>query len=448
MRGHRRFIASSLVGLMTLLAITTAAWSAQVRVATYNIQFLSTDVVNQGDRLNKLRDVITVLDAHVIGLQEIADRTALERVFPPTEWHLVIDDDSTDLQDLAVAVRKPLRVMGVPADLDADDEHFLFAHETETLFPNRRDLLAVTIQLPDESATFVVMVHHGKSRAGGRATTDPRREGAARAMIQVFERDFDDRDFILLGDFNDNPDDRSLNILETGDPNAPGGPEEIDGPFLANLTEPLMAAGHVSWGKGPVDISGEQVNTLDPGSRQRNNLARGTDQHTGMILFDQILIPVRMRDRYVDGSAKVFSHASALRGSEQTRASDHLPVFADFVFGGVEPPPPPVAAVRMLSLLPNPDGPDEGREEVTIGNGTAEEVNLTGWTLRDRAGNHFALEGVIPARDQLTITMRVFSMPLNNSGDDVSLLDPQGQVRHHVSYAVAQAGSGTVVTVE
>jgi hypothetical protein len=74
---------------MTLLAITTAAWSAQVRVATYNIQFLSTDVVNQGDRLNKLRDVITVLDAHVIGLQEIADRAALERVFPPTEWHLV-----------------------------------------------------------------------------------------------------------------------------------------------------------------------------------------------------------------------------------------------------------------------------------------------------------------------------------------------------------------------
>jgi hypothetical protein len=66
------------------------------------------------------------------------------------------------------------------------------------------------------------MVHHGKSRAGGRATTDPRREGAA----------------------------------------------------------------------------------------------RGTDQHTGAILFDQILIPVRMRARYVEGSAKVFNHASALRGSE------------------------------------------------------------------------------------------------------------------------------------
>jgi Endonuclease/Exonuclease/phosphatase family len=229
MRRHRWFTPAYVLGLVSLLVFTTAAWSAQVRVAIYNIQFLSTEVVNQGDRLNKLREVIALLDAHVIGLQEIADRAALELLFPPTEWHLVIDDDSTDTQDLAVAVRKPLRVVGLPPDLDADDEHFLFTHESETLLPNRRDLLAVTVQLWDESATFVVMVHHGKSCDGGRAAPDFRREGAARAMIQVFERDFDDRDFILLGDFNNHPDDRSLNILETSDPNAPGGPEEIGG---------------------------------------------------------------------------------------------------------------------------------------------------------------------------------------------------------------------------
>jgi endonuclease/exonuclease/phosphatase family metal-dependent hydrolase len=448
MRGQWCVLRGSLWVMMALLVWTTGAWSAQVRVATYNIQFLSTDVTTQGDRLGKLREVIALLDAHVIGLQEIANRAALELLFPPEEWHLVIDDDSPDAQDLAVAVRKPLRVVGLPADLDADDEHFLFAHETETFFPNRRDLLAVTVQLPDESATFAVMVHHGKSRAGGRAATDFRREGAARAMLRVFERDFDDREFILLGDFNDNPDDRSLNILETGDPNAPGGPEEIDGPFLANLTEPLMAAGHVSHGKSAMDIVGDQIDTLDPMSRQRNNVARGTDQHTGMILFDQILIPERMRERHVAGSTKVFNHASALLGSAQTRASDHLPVFADFVFGGVEPPPPPAAAVRILSLLPNPEGPDEGREQVTIGNGTTEEVNLAGWTLRDRAGNRFALTGSIPAQQPLTITMHEFSMPLNNSGDDVSILDPQGQVRHHVSYLAIQAASGMIVTFE
>jgi hypothetical protein len=208
-----------------------------------------------------------------------------------------------------------------------------------------------------------------------------------------------------------------------------------------------MAAGHVSHGKGAMDLVGDQVNTLDPASRQRNNLARGTNQHTGMILFDQILIPVRMRERHVEGSTTVFNHASALRGTEQTRASDHLPVFADFVFGDGGPPPPP-AAVRILSLLPNPEGPDEGREQVTISNGTAEAVELTGWMLRDRAGNRFALTGMVPGQQQLMITMREFSMPLNNSGDDVSLLDPQGQVRHHITYTAAQAQPGAVVTSE
>jgi lamin tail-like protein len=104
--------------------------------------------------------------------------------------------------------------------------------------------------------------------------------------------------------------------------------------------------------------------------------------------------------------------------------------------------------VRIRSLLRNPDGPDDGREQVTLGNRTAEEVNLAGWMLRDRAGNRFALIGVVPAQQQLTITMREFSMPLNNSGNDVSLLDPQGQVRHHVSYSAGQAASGAVVTFE
>jgi hypothetical protein len=162
---------------------------------------------------------------------------------------------------------------------------------------------------------------------------------------------------------------------------------------------------------------GDQVDTLGPASRQRHNLAPGTNQHTGMMLFDQMVIPVRIRERHVEGSTTVFNHASALRGSEPTRASVHLPVFADLVLGDGGPPPPPTAAVRILSLLPNPEGPDEGREQVTISNGTAEAVELTGWTLRDRAGNRFILTSNIPAQQQLTLTMRECSMPLNNSGE-------------------------------
>src|SRR5262245_23269350 len=87
MRGRRWSITSSLAGLLALLGVVTVAWGTQVRVATYNIQFLSTEVVNQGDHLSRLREVIAALDADVIGLQEIADRAALRHVFPPTARH-------------------------------------------------------------------------------------------------------------------------------------------------------------------------------------------------------------------------------------------------------------------------------------------------------------------------------------------------------------------------
>ncbi|HSF30410.1 MAG TPA: hypothetical protein VLK82_08060 [Candidatus Tectomicrobia bacterium] len=158
-----------------------------------------------------------------------------------------------------------------------------------------------------------------------------------------------------------------------------------------------MGAGHVSHGKGPLDIVGEQINTVDFGSRVRNNLARGTNQHTGTILFAQILIPIHMRARFMEESTCIFTHASALRGSAQTRASDHLPAFADFIFGPTEPPPP-VAAVHILSVLPNSDAPDEGREEVRLRNGTAEAVDLAGWMLRDRVYNRIGLAGLVPAQ--------------------------------------------------
>ena len=38
--------------------------------------------------------------------------------------------------------------------------------------------------------------------------------------------------------------------------------------------------------------------------------------------------------------------------------------------------------------------------------------------------------------------MTVFSMPLNNSGDDVFLLDPDGAVHHSVSYEKSEVSPG------
>jgi endonuclease/exonuclease/phosphatase family metal-dependent hydrolase len=416
----------------------------QLRIATYNIKFLDTNVSSQGDRLSKLQQVISLLDAQVIGLQEIKDRAALELLFPPQDWSIVIDDDSNDTQDVALAVRKPFKVLNLPDDLDADDEHFLFPSSADNeFFPSRRDVLTVEVGLPTSNKSFFVMVFHSKSRVGGRTNTDGRREGSARKVLEVLKRDYEDKDFILLGDFNDNPDDASLNILETADPNAIGGPEEIDGPFLSNLTEELCVAGHVSHGRTQNDIIDGKINTIDPQSRNRNNNARGTNTNTGDILFDQILIPVSMKSKYVSGSITVFDDGIAIAGTSNTQASDHLPVSAEFIFEE-EPSNPPVG-IRIISLLPNPHGQDAGREEVTIGNFTTSQLNLQGWKLRDRAGKLFTLTGIVPANSKLTIIMTVNSMPLNNDGDEVELLDSQGVVKHKVTYSTSEVISGVPI---
>ena len=102
--------------------------------------------------------------------------------------------------------------------------------------------------------------------------------------------------------------------------------------------------------------------------------------------------------------------------------------------------------VRIVSLLPNPVGADRGHEQVTIGNFTDNPLDLAGWTLRDRASNKFRLRGTVLANSNLTITMEIFSMPLNNNGDEVSLIDPDGMVRHHVEYSEADVTEGRIIT--
>jgi endonuclease YncB( thermonuclease family) len=98
--------------------------------------------------------------------------------------------------------------------------------------------------------------------------------------------------------------------------------------------------------------------------------------------------------------------------------------------------------VEIIALLPNPAGPDRGHEEVTLANSTAEEINLVGWKLRDRAGNQFSLSGTIPAMSKRVIQMTDPSMPLNNDGDDLFLIDGSGAVRIRVSYSENQVAEG------
>ena len=128
--------------LCVLIAISLLVpgpiWSQEdvaVRIATDNIKFLSEARLDQTNRQGceaKIEEVIELLDADVIGLQEIDNRYALERVFDPADWILIIDegaDGDADDQNVALAVRLPFNVVGFDSgDFNADDQHVLFTN--------------------------------------------------------------------------------------------------------------------------------------------------------------------------------------------------------------------------------------------------------------------------------------------------------------------------------
>jgi endonuclease/exonuclease/phosphatase family metal-dependent hydrolase len=289
----------ALAGSLIIAAISAtaicqvSASPAKLRIATYNIQNLKTESARDGDRIAKLRKIVSDIGADVFALQEIADRKAVELVFSPTDWQIIIDDESKDEQDLAVAMRKTWKPLGFEADLDADDRHFLApGQSSESFFPNRRDALHVPISTPDGRRTLHVICVHLKSRRDGRSKTESRREGAGRILATVISTRLSGQQVVVMGDFNDTPDDRCLNILETGQLEAPAGPEETDGALFVNLCEPLIARDWATEGCKPEYIE-KQTGWIDvrvPGSRKRNNDQRGSDRHSGPALFDQILI--------------------------------------------------------------------------------------------------------------------------------------------------------------
>jgi hypothetical protein len=221
----------------------------RVRIATYNIRYLN--VAIHADRADALQKVVSKLQADIIGLQEIDNKAALAAIFPPAKWTIVIDDKSGDNQDLALVVRKGITVLlkdGSPLRYDADgtlldrDKLFLFPKAADNSgFPKRRDVLCLLVKLLHDAGQFHVMVHHAKSRYRGRAATAPRRAEASKQLIRKLDAAFDGKEFVLLGDFNDSPDDKSLNILETGTQHAVAAKEGDEGAFLVNLTEPLFA---------------------------------------------------------------------------------------------------------------------------------------------------------------------------------------------------------------
>lgn len=310
----------------------------RVRVATYNIEWFGEEA--NPARVANLKSVIKSIDANVVGMQEIASKKALTQVFDD-EWQLGIKDDPADYQEPAIAVKKPLVL---------ESYGLVFPGPAlDYAFPNARDVLRAVVATPS-GQRFTCYVVHLKSRRGGRANTDPQREMATGLIAAYIAGRPEERYALVMGDMNDAPDDRSVNILETGDLLASGGrPERRAKTLMVNPMEPLYDQDAVTYGVND-RFNGTELEARVEGAKAENEKFRGqnpnypADYRVTQTLLDQILVTPGLAQRMV-GGATIYGGIDALRGrggrttlvdgkpdyvEKGDLASDHLPVVVEF----------------------------------------------------------------------------------------------------------------------
>jgi endonuclease/exonuclease/phosphatase family metal-dependent hydrolase len=325
---------SKLTIVLTLF-ISCSVVSQSLKIATYNIYFLDDGI--SPERKHNLQTVIRELDADVIAFQEINNPAALENILTPN-YSIAMIDDTAEVQEIALAVRIPLMIKSYS---------YIFPDTLfDDAFPRTRNLLQV--ELEGYGRDFYFLVHHFKSRSGGRHQTDERRISASRMIVRHIRQNLSGQNVILLGDFNDNPDDRTLNILEYGSFDAPAGIDEAEDTFLYNTSEALVEKDYCSWGYNYHfnEIQGDTFDLVIAGSRDENNKWRDKDYdywkdvEIKEILIDQILVSMNLKS--LVKKVGILHTASAVQGTpskarftnygiEYPRrgsfASDHLPVW-------------------------------------------------------------------------------------------------------------------------
>ncbi|MBS1720455.1 MAG: endonuclease/exonuclease/phosphatase family protein [Armatimonadetes bacterium] len=318
---------------LSLLSAWIAVQGGTTRVATYNIEWFPEDA--PAERIDSLKSVLNNVKPNIIAVQEVQSLKALTQLFD-SEWQIGIADETSEDQEPGIAVKKPYRLESY--GLVFKDPLFDYA------FPGKRDVLRAEVSTPGgKKLTFYVV--HMKSRSGGRLQTAPQRTMAA-GLLAAYIKGKNDENAVVLGDFNDAPDDQSLNILKSGDLNAKGG-KWTGKPMLVDLLDDMYRKDAVSHGLCDL-YRGQALPAVVAGAYGENERTRGIDYRypqdlkVTQILFDQILVSPKLAE---GATPMIYSGADALKGrrgrvrrndegraeytQKGTRASDHLPVYAD-----------------------------------------------------------------------------------------------------------------------
>lgn len=92
--------------------------------------------------------------------------------------------------------------------------------------------------------------------------------------------------------------------------------------------------------------------------------------------------------------------------------------------------------LRIVSMIPDPTGDDFTNEQITFRNTGSNTIDLAGWRVRDLAGNVWELDSLdnVAPNESKVLVRDGASMSLNNGGDKIELVAPEGTVVQSVTY--------------
>lgn len=236
--------------------------------------------------------------------------------------------------------------------------------------------------------------------------------------------------------------------------------------FLPNPTG--ADAGHeftelLNTSSAGVDVTGWKVDDIENGGSSPQAIPAGTTiepggfyvfQSSGLALNNDADV---VRLMAPDGAVKSqTTYTSSSEGQSHNRLADGSYVLSSIVTPGavnvIPPPPTPEieievvysAAVKINEFLPDPVGSDTELEFIELINTGSEEVHLGGWKVDDGEGGSSPY--VIPVGTVVVPGAIIHFLSgqtktsLNNGGESVRLLDPNGAVKDSASYEDSSEG--------
>jgi endonuclease/exonuclease/phosphatase family metal-dependent hydrolase len=215
-------------------------WSAdpnKLVVCTFNSLNLFDDVDDpytndEGTRakpreeLEKLAETLRKVNADVVVLEEVENRGYLERFVKlflgDMGYNHIVHFDGNDLRGIDVAL-----LSRAPIGEVTSRRHLEFKGPDGIVRSFQRDVPAITV-IPKMGAPLEIWPVHLKSKADSAETSEPIRLGEAAELRRLLDAEFATNPharIIVMGDFNDTRDSKSLGIIFGSGANAMWAPE-------------------------------------------------------------------------------------------------------------------------------------------------------------------------------------------------------------------------------